>query len=269
MASLTLQYSTDAGSTWLDLYTHSPAGTPLTASVYYTWNVSTLPDGLVRVRAIAVDTSENSSSGLSYVEYMIDHSGPAAPTGVTAATTSGKVTVTWAQNSEVDLHYYNIDRSETGADSGYSLLKASLSTLGYIDMAVQQGITYYYKVTAVDTAGNEGQASEPVADILQPDVTAPVVVSFSPGVGSTLNRQSRINVLATDDYQLKKITIEYRKAGDDTLPWILLDTHDNLTSAQSISQFEISKGIFGEEYSFRVIVEDQYSIAATLLANYD
>ncbi len=79
----------------------------------------------------------------------------------------------------------------------------------------------------MDTAGNEGQASEPVAAILQPDVTAPVVVSFSPGAGSTLNRQSRINVLATDDYQLKKINMEYRKAGDDT-PWILLVTHDSL-----------------------------------------
>ncbi len=106
---------------------------------YYTWNVST---------SLTTCSGQGDCGGhfrkfqpRTFLCGIYDR--PLRPGGADrryAATTSGKVTVTWAQNSEVDLHYYNINRSETGAGFGYSLLKASLSTLGYIDMAVQQGI---------------------------------------------------------------------------------------------------------------------------------
>jgi len=270
IAKLTLQYSIDAGGDWHDMHVAYPAGMPKNTTINYTWDVSEIAEGLVYVRAIAEDASGNVSSGTSYVEYMIDRTGPSAPTGVKAVATSSKVTITWDKNDETDLHYYRVYRSTEGADSGYSLISGSVSSLGYVDTDVLQEVTYYYKVAVVDTAGNEGEASIAVSIVLQPDETAPVIYSISPGSGSTLNDNSTIRVLVGDDYKLKKVYMEYRKAGDDSIPWTLLDTYDNLNIKDSVFTFAVSKGTFEDaEYVFRVIAEDQYNhISNPLSASY-
>jgi fibronectin type 3 domain-containing protein len=57
---------------------------------------------------------------------------------------------------------YNVYRSTTSG-SGYSKLNASLvGSLSYTDPTVQDGTTYYYVTTAVDSSGDENVYSNEV-----------------------------------------------------------------------------------------------------------
>jgi hypothetical protein len=88
---------------------------------------------------------------------------PAAPTGLTAATAGNTIVLDWNDNSESDLFGYYIYRSTTSG-SGYKKLEywpTAAST--YTDTGVTGGITYYYKVTALDTSCNESGYSTQVS----------------------------------------------------------------------------------------------------------
>jgi fibronectin type 3 domain-containing protein len=63
-----------------------------------------------------------------------------------------------------DAHHYNVYRSTSShADapdlSSYELI-ASPTTNTYSDKGLMPSTTYYYRVTAVDKAGNEGNPSD-------------------------------------------------------------------------------------------------------------
>ncbi|MBN1766242.1 MAG: hypothetical protein JW860_13360 [Sedimentisphaerales bacterium] len=113
---------------------------------------------------------------------------PAAPTGLVATAGDAAVSLNWNDNGEGDLDGYNIYRSTTSS-SGYSQLNSSLlSSSNYFDNSVSNGMTYYYVVTAVDTASNEsGYSAEASATPAPP---APEVLSsadFESGFGEWVN----------------------------------------------------------------------------------
>ena len=85
---------------------------------------------------------------------------PAPPQGLKGRLSREKsgqysVTLSWSRNRERDLAGYNVYRSTTSG-SGYQRINSSLiSVPKYIDKQVVKGNTYYYVVTAVNTAGGE------------------------------------------------------------------------------------------------------------------
>ncbi|HEY4741531.1 MAG TPA: fibronectin type III domain-containing protein [Candidatus Acidoferrales bacterium] len=95
---------------------------------------------------------------------------PAAPQGLVAvpvpATSSGPagIELSWAISAERDLAGYNIYRSDQDPKSPRRLNQSTLLTPAYRDITVRPGRLYTYTVTAVDRAGNESPASEPVTD---------------------------------------------------------------------------------------------------------
>ncbi|HOQ03601.1 MAG TPA: DUF5010 C-terminal domain-containing protein [Anaerohalosphaeraceae bacterium] len=105
---------------------------------------------------------------------------PAVPTGLLAWAGDGMVTLDWADNTESDLLGYNVYRSETSG-SGYILLNPEpLTASAYVDTSVQNGLTYYYVVTAVDNLLNESAYSSEV--IAAPDsITTIVIQENEPG----------------------------------------------------------------------------------------
>jgi len=82
-----------------------------------------------------------------------------------------KITVFWAENQEPDVAYYNVYRALTaaGLEAAESLV-ASLTTEKYIDIDVEIGKNYYYRVTAVDKGGWESAPSAIVSDYVLPKV---------------------------------------------------------------------------------------------------
>ncbi|MDD1770608.1 MAG: fibronectin type III domain-containing protein [Methanomassiliicoccales archaeon] len=86
---------------------------------------------------------------------------PTAPMQLNAAATSGTITLTWAQPSS----------NGGGAVSGYKVYRGTspggetlLATIGaitsYADQGLQNGLRYYYKVAAVNSAGTGATSSE-------------------------------------------------------------------------------------------------------------
>src|SRR5439155_12720977 len=74
---------------------------------------------------------------------------PAAPANVTATAGNGQVTLGW--NASGGATSYNVKRSTTSGGP-YSTV-ASPTTTGYTDTGLTNGTTYYYVVSAVNSAG--------------------------------------------------------------------------------------------------------------------
>ena len=87
-----------------------------------------------------------------------DTTPPAQVTGLTVTTvSSSQLDLDWNANTETDLDHYNVYRSTTSG--GLYGLVASQTTNSYSGTGLAASTTYYYTVSAVDSAGNEGIAS--------------------------------------------------------------------------------------------------------------
>lgn len=87
-----------------------------------------------------------------------DDTPPAQVMGLTVTTVShSQIDLTWTANSDFDLAHYNVYGGEA---PGQLALLASPIANQYSHTGLRASTTYYYKVTAVDTSGNEGLPSE-------------------------------------------------------------------------------------------------------------
>jgi fibronectin type 3 domain-containing protein len=81
---------------------------------------------------------------------------PAAPTGLTASASSGRVTLAWTASSGATSYYVKRAMSATGP---FSIIAAGVTATGYSDNAVVNGTTYYYVLSAVNTSGESSNSS--------------------------------------------------------------------------------------------------------------
>ena len=96
-----------------------------------------------------------SDISISFGTQLSDTTPPATPKGLNATSADKQVILTWTNNSETDLAGYNVYRCASAAGT-YTKLNASLLTNAtYTDTGLTNGTTYYYEITALDTAGNE------------------------------------------------------------------------------------------------------------------
>lgn len=80
---------------------------------------------------------------------------PSIPTGLVATPGNAVVDLNWNDNPEGDIDGYNVYRS-LSVSGPFSMINGSLvATSNYSDSTVTNEITYYYRVTAVDTDENE------------------------------------------------------------------------------------------------------------------
>jgi hypothetical protein len=94
---------------------------------------------------------------------------PAAPTGIEAAVilaTSGVpayIELSWAISPEADLAGYYVYRSEEEGSPGERTDTEILLSPAFRDMSVRPGRRYFYRVSALDRAGNESPKSSATA----------------------------------------------------------------------------------------------------------
>ena len=91
-----------------------------------------------------------------------DTTPPAAPSALEAISGDGEIGLSWSSVSASDLDGYNVYRSTSSISdlSGLSPVNgAPLSETIFDDADVDNGTTYYYRVTAVDTNDNESDPS--------------------------------------------------------------------------------------------------------------
>lgn len=95
--------------------------------------------------------------------FTVDSSPPVAPAGLMAAVEGGSVHLYWHGNAESDLVGYRVYRSITPL-TGFAVV-ATAEEPSYRDPKVEYRSQYYYRVTAVDRAGNESAFPAAVAAV--------------------------------------------------------------------------------------------------------
>ncbi|MDY4255562.1 MAG: PKD domain-containing protein [Oscillospiraceae bacterium] len=228
--TITIQYSFDR-ETWTDA--SSKTFTYASSSQTYGCMLSfaDFDDGSVFVRAVATDSSGNvsdSSASAPFVEYYVDHTPPAMPTGFTATGGDGYIYLKWNTGDEIDLGKYQLTRADS-ADGNYLTIASALTTVDFYDRNVTEGHTYYYKLRVADTANNDSEYTDWVSAQPLVDTVKPIVNSISPVSGSVVGPAARgIGVLASDNGMLGSLTVEYRTSADSVFK--TLATVENIGS---------------------------------------
>ena len=83
---------------------------------------------------------------------------PAAPVNLSATAEDYGVQLDWDDNTESDFGSYTIYRSTTSGTE-YTALASQITESTYFDDSVENDTTYYYAVTALDSASNESDYS--------------------------------------------------------------------------------------------------------------
>ncbi len=89
---------------------------------------------------------------------------PPAPTGLTAASGTAQVSLSWTASSSAAS--YNIKRSAT--NGGPYTTIAAVTATNYVDTSIASGATYYYVVTAADPSGESPPSNQASAAIPLP-----------------------------------------------------------------------------------------------------
>ncbi|MCX6569609.1 MAG: hypothetical protein NT147_11270 [Candidatus Aminicenantes bacterium] len=85
---------------------------------------------------------------------------PAAPAGLAVVAGDDFVSLSWRPAKESDLDGYRVWRKEAGGAAFGALGGGLVRENTFTDRSAAKGVSYFYAVSAVDLAGNEGSRSE-------------------------------------------------------------------------------------------------------------
>jgi len=124
-------------------------------------------------------------------------SAPAAPTGLNAVGGTGKVTLTWTSVSNATS--YNIYYATTSVVTTTSGTKISTDKNPYLQTGLTAGTTYYYIVTAVNSAGESAASAQASAGTTStpPVPTVPAAPSAVTATGGTNQASISWNAVST------------------------------------------------------------------------
>jgi len=131
--------------------------------------------------ATAIDTSGN-ESGPSYtvLAKVIDRVPPHSPEALEAQTEPGRVTLNWRANTEADMAGYRVYRSMDKTAEHYHMINQEPFEEAYLVHELPEQASdkpFFFKVSAIDTSGNESDFSQ-IIEVQLPDVTPPDVPVF-------------------------------------------------------------------------------------------
>ncbi len=136
----------------------------------------------------------------AFVSTQIATTIPSVPSGLSATPGNGQVSLTWT--GSLGAATYNVKRSST-AGGPYATVGSS-STPNFTNTGLTNGTTYYYVVSAVNTAGESGNSNEASATPNLSIPSAPTGVSATAGNGQVVVSWSASSGAAS--YNVKQST---------------------------------------------------------------
>lgn len=210
-------------------------------------------DGVVYVRAYAVNSRGITGEASSAVQYNFDSSAPDVPSNVTVSLEGSRIEVRWTAPDDEDTAYFKVYRKTS--DSDYTLIKDNYKYLNYFDTDIDLGTEYTYCVTAVDKNGNESVKSESVVGGVTDDNVKPEILSVYPENGAVLDTNQLVGVSARDNFRLESITVECRPENGE---WTSVFTEDNINIYAKAVQFELDTSAFTTgRYEIRAYAKDK------------
>ena len=262
--SIEIQTSTDKES-WKTVSEIKATGESAKCTFDCKLDLKNYEEGSVFVRAKVYDSYGNvtEDKDLTCYEYVVDRTAPIQPTGITASSGeteggSSFVNISWnAITDDNSFAYYRVYKSNS-ADGEFTLLKNNVKTVNTYDENVDFSATYYYKVEAVDLAGNVGKQSEVVSCKVKDDTEKPVIYDLSPVDGTRIgNNNNSVTVAASDNAKLSNLKIEYKTNGlfssYQTIKEIAGNSKNNCTATVALPLDELNSGT---EVTIKVTASD-------------
>ena len=262
--SIEIQTSTDKKS-WKTVSEIKATGESAKCTFDCKLDLKNYEEGSVFVRAKVYDSYGNvtEDKDLTCYEYVVDRTAPIQPTGVTASSGeteggSSFVNISWnAITDDNSFAYYRVYKSNS-ADGEFTLLKNNVKTVNTYDENVDFSATYYYKVEAVDLAGNVGKQSEVVSCKVKDDTEKPVIYDLSTVDGTRIgNNNNSVTVAASDNAKLSNLKIEYKTNGlfssYQTIKEIAGNSKNNCTATVALPLDELNSGT---EVTIKVTASD-------------
>ena len=255
LSKVFIQVSSD-GITWIDAGFANALGRAEEA-VNITVDTTVFADGLLRLRAYAVDTSDNISNAEDSPIHSItvDNTAPNAPFGLTSDISNGRIIIRWNFNqNDNDISHFRIYRKASN-EATFRLVRDNHKFIDFSDNNIQLGLEYTYRVTAVDQAGNESDYSSEITVIIDDDTTPPQILSMSPATGSKIPEYPTLSIACYDNLMLESLTIEYRKSTDTD--WQFVAHEDELNAFHLVVAVDIDTTDFVDGmYQFRAKATD-------------
>ena len=185
-------------------YTKINATTVVTAS----YSDSGLTQGTSYYYKIKAFDIYNNYSGFSDPIEEIPNSPPPTPSGlgVTNPQTGGSLNVSWSAVSAPDLSGYNVYRS-TALNGSYTKANTEIITgTSYLDQGLIDGITYYYKVVAVDVYLLESALSSAVSDTPSDNTAPNISYTFPASNQVRVQWHSKVKVVFDDAMNAATLT---------------------------------------------------------------
>ena len=139
---------------------------------------------------------------------------PSAPTNLQAYPRSKSIRLTWEMNQEEDMEGYTVLRAESrelSADSvEWSTIARCVKGTEFLDNKVEEGVTYTYKIKAVDHSVNTSEASNEVSAKVTGEKGLVCRLEFDQSLNDTTENQLDARYPGTPSYT--KVSIN-RKSG--------------------------------------------------------
>ncbi|MGN0161104.1 MAG: PKD domain-containing protein, partial [Lachnospiraceae bacterium] len=258
-----IEYSIDEIN-WETAVVLDNSGMEKNCSIEYEYDISGLPEGKVRFRAIAVDYYGNRSEARNMVQ-NVDRTPPMVVTDLAAKDIGGCIQFSWNTTQE-NISHYRIQRCVNDSDV-YAVLEETYTARIYYDRNVEDGKTYGYRIQAVDVAGNISELSDEVMATVTPDITSPQIYGFMPAAGNAIGENAEISVVVYDA-GLDSVMLEYRENQSGT--WSVVDEVTSFDDIYEKADFTWNtKGLEEGVYEFRAVVKDKRGNVSLATATYD
>ena len=253
VSSVTIQASID-NSNWKNVAQIAANG-KATVVAEYDLDLSAYNDGKLYIRAYAVNSRNISSDVESspVMEYTIDSTAPAVPSGVVINLYNSQIEIKWDSPKDKDTSYFKVYR-KSDLNSEFSVIKDNHKYLNYYDTNIELGVNYTYCISAVDRMGNESAMSSEVSGSIADDKVIPEILSVYPENGGVLKNHQLIGISAKDNYKLDSITVECRPENGN---WYTVFSEENINNYAKVVQFELDTSTFTTGiYEIRFFAED-------------
>jgi fibronectin type 3 domain-containing protein len=187
-SQVSLSWGASAGATSYSIYRGTSAGgesataiaTGVTSASYVDTTVTNGTTYYYKVTAV----NSSGASGYSNEASATPVSGlPAAPAALTATAGNAQVALSWTASSGATS--YNVYRGSLPGQENTTPIATGITTTSYLDTTVNNGPTFYYKVTAVNSAGTSSYSNEASATPTAPALP-PAPTGLTATAGNTL-----------------------------------------------------------------------------------
>ncbi|MCP4568179.1 MAG: fibronectin type III domain-containing protein [FCB group bacterium] len=90
---------------------------------------------------------------------------PETPRSLTASIGDGRIDLSWLANDPGAVSWYKVYFSDSAAAADYMSLVDSTESAAYVMDGLANGRTYYFRISALNLSGLEGEMSRPIATV--------------------------------------------------------------------------------------------------------